>query len=176
MKMKKILVPVFILVAGLLVLTAVRSNATEAKADVVFFHGFQADRLVGNDWDNEVSMMAAAKEYFAHWNTFLSKSVRVGYVPWDSKNTIVRNTANPADTRPGWIKAADRMLKLIDEEGYGANGIIVITHSTGGLLADVMMSQCYLAQYNSDPNIRKYYKIWQKTIGMVQIASASGGG
>ncbi len=166
---------VLFLITCLIVLVGVRSNATGGKADVVFIHGFHAQQYFTSKFDDEPTLLTGAQSSFSHWNQFLAPKVRVGLVPWDVKNTLVRATANPADPRPGWMKAADRFLKLIDEQGYGANGIIVVTHSTGGLLADVMMSQCYLAQYNSDPNIKKYYKIWQKTIGMVQVASAAGG-
>jgi hypothetical protein len=167
---------VFAFSVCLLVFVSVgRTSAASGNADVIFIHGWESKQYLSSTWEDESSLLSSAQQYFAYWSQFLSAKVRVGYAPWDVKDTIVMPSADPADPRPGWMKVADRILNLINTQGYGANGIIIITHSTGGLYGDVLMSQCYLAQYNSDPNIKKYYVIWQKTIGMIQVASASGG-
>jgi hypothetical protein len=165
----------FLTVTAIIIGFSVSTTAAGGKADVIFIHGFQGQQYFTAAFDDEPSLLSTAQNTFQHWGNFFYPKVRVGMVPWDVKNTLIRATSNPADPRPGWMKVADRYLKLIDEQGFGQNGIIAITHSTGGLVTDILMSQCYLAQYNSDPNIKKYYKVWQKTIGVIHVASAAGG-
>lgn len=149
-------------------------DAGSSKLDVIFIHGFHAQMYFDKEYDNLSTLTENSKDTFKHWNKFFGQKTNVLHAPWDVKNTLVRNTSDPSDNRPGWQKVADRVLAHI-ENGYGSKGFLFITHSTGGLVADTMLSQCYFAKYSSNPKIKKYYKVWQKTVAMIHVASAAGG-
>ncbi len=111
-----------------------------------------------------------------NWEDLLSRyGAKYMHLPWDSKEVLtLKNPHNPYSDRPGWEKIAERYLRII-ETGHCDDGCVLITHSTGGLVVDTMLSKAYAYRYSSDVRLKSYYKVWQKTVATIQVASAGGG-
>ncbi len=103
-----------------------------------------------------------SEEYWKYYTeTLLVNNPRVANVYWSSKDRLT----------DGVIRVmVDRIMALLNE-GWCANGCIMVTHSTGGLVADYLLSSAL----DSEGTDYDYKIIHDKTLLVMDLASANGG-
>lgn len=127
----------------------------DGKLGVITLHGYS--NIFEND--SPGSELFAAF-YFSYWRSKAFAGLEVVDIPWDSTKRI--------DSQMDFI--VERYLQAIDD-GVCDNGCLLVTHSTGGLVSDMLLS----AAYDSKGTSNDYGVIWDKTIVAMNVASATGG-
>ena len=131
------------------------SFAKAPKLDIVLIHGFGNFFDDGGDFSNGFSEF-----YWSYWKSKAFKGLNVRELKWDSKKRIEDELGSVVQQFKGFL-----------EEGHCQDGCLIFTHSTGGLIADVLLSRSLESKgTNNDFSI-----IQEKTIAAIEIASAAGG-
>ena len=131
-------------------------NARTGSLDVIMIHGW------GNVFDNQTWASDTLSEvYWAYWTTRMQlMGLNVKHIEWDTKRRINDQFDEVVDQYQSYLNS-----------GHCANGCAVITHSTGGLLMDMLLARSY-DSYNT---ANDFSDIWESTTVVVEIASAAGG-
>jgi hypothetical protein len=134
---------------------ALNAGNVFAQKDVILIHGY------GNFFDNVTwGSDALSTLYWSYWEANAFQNVNVKHVPWDSKKRV-------SDQLPYIVNK----IKSFIQQGHCQDGCVIYTHSTGGLVADVLLSSAIESKgTNNDYSI-----IQEKTFAVVEIASAGGG-
>ena len=100
------------------------------------------------------------KFYWKRWAKEAFSDVDVKYIYWHATKRLEPQLSEIVNQFNGHI-----------DSGHCKNGCLVFTHSTGGLVVDILLSR----SYESRGKENDFSKIWDKTIASVNIASAGGG-
>jgi hypothetical protein len=131
-------------------------SKTGEKPNVILIHGYGnifAPRSETMEW-------VMTEFYWERWVNEAFSSVETKYIYWDSTQRIEKQLGNI-------VSQFNRHL----DAGHCPKGCIVVTHSTGGLVIDVLLSRAYESRGKSND----FSRIWDKSIFSLNVASAAGG-
>ncbi|MGK0290431.1 MAG: hypothetical protein ACI86H_001890 [bacterium] len=126
-----------------------------AKQDVVLIHGY-GNFFSNTSWGSET----LSKIYWAYWENKAFQNVSVKHIPWDSTRRVDGQIAD----------IVNRFNQHIDE-GHCSDGCVVYTHSTGGLVIDMLLSRAIESKGTSND----FSRIADAVTVAIPIASAGGG-
>ncbi|MBU2511168.1 hypothetical protein KJ966_07510 [bacterium] len=135
---------------------AENSPQKQVKPNVILIHGFGNIVAPGTD----LVKWGMTEFYWGRWVEEAFSDVETKYIYWDSTKRIEQQLGDIVDQFNSHLEA-----------GHCPVGCLVFTHSTGGLVIDVLMSRAY----ESRGRMNDFSQIWDKTIASVNIASAAGG-
>ena len=153
----------------LALLTSQLNARTLDDVDVILIRGYTPNVLFDNTMpkygDATFNSVWGALDD-SYWNyhkkTLLAGSKgRVVSIPWSSKDRLTS----------GVVKSVAERIKAEMAKGLCANKCVMITHSTGGLVADYLLSSAL----DSKGSKYDYSDIANKVVVVIDLASAAGG-
>lgn len=147
--MKKLLLNLIISVTFL-----ITSGVLLAAPGIITIHGFSNFEENGS-----AAAQSGAVDGWANFGANAFSGMNVKHLAWDSSVRMENQKEYLFDTFIGFINS-----------GHCDDGCYVFTHSTGGLVIDYMLS--ISASY---PSSSQYFKPYQYTTVVVDLASAGGG-
>lgn len=136
--------------------TAFETISRPDKPNVILVHGY------GNILAPGSSIMQNIMTQY-YWKTWLEEAfhdVEVKYINWDSTQRIESQ-----------FKTIVSQFNTHLTDGHCEHGCIAVTHSTGGLVIDMLLSRAL----ESRGKANDFSPIWDATIFSINIASAAGG-
>ncbi len=133
-----------------------RSPKESKKPNVILIHGY--GNILAPDTD--LIKWAMTEFYWGRWVKEAFSDVEVRYIYWDATKRIEHQLGDIVEQFNGYL-----------EEGHCPNGCLVFTHSTGGMVIDILLAR----SYESRGKTNDFSRIWDSTIASVNIASAAGG-
>ena len=98
--------------------------------------------------------------YMSYWEEHAFAGYNVRHIPWDSARQVA----------PQMEFIKERIVEAIND-GVCQYGCILVSHSTGGLIKDILLSESYDSRGTDDD----FSAIWDNIILSIDLASATGG-